>query len=293
MDKIVVFDVETPNYKNDRICSIGLTVIENGEAAESKYYLVNPECGFDDRNIQIHGITPQDVADAPTFPEIWDTIGAMFHASLVAAHNATFDLCVLRKVLQAYELNEAFVYYIDTLTMTRSMIKNMENYRLPTLCGKFDIPLDHHNAASDSLACAMLLCRLIKDGADLNRYKKKYSLEATVLPEKSVGTVTSDSVPDYSCSCDSIEISGKSICLSGEFDCGSKADVSTKLINAGASIHSSVTQKTDILLIGGQGSSAWSCGKYGTKVKKALELKEKGFNIRLVREADFFVGFKG
>jgi DNA polymerase-3 subunit epsilon len=71
VDTIVVFDVETPNFNNDRICAIGISVIENGEIVKSRYSLVNPECEFDYRNIQIHGITPSDVNDAPTFPEVW------------------------------------------------------------------------------------------------------------------------------------------------------------------------------------------------------------------------------
>ena len=36
--------------------------------------------------------------------------------------------------------------------------------------------------------------------------------------------------------------------------------------------------------MGGSGSSAWSCGNYGNKVKKALELQEKGEPIKIIRE---------
>ena len=366
MEKIIVFDVETPNHKNDRICSIGLTVVENGEVSNSHYYLVNPECFFNDRNTQIHGITQSDIADAPTFPEIWDKIGAFFRENLVAAHNATFDLCVLRKVLQGYGINETLIYYVDTLTMARSIIKEAENYRLPTLCNKIGIPLNQHNAASDSQACAKLLCWLLNNtGAELERYIKSFDLNTVVSTEqkdkkisvesqslltlsgiltgitcdnllteaeveylkrwmenntnlkgnypydKIFSTLESalsdgileqtelnamlrlfkqvtDPVNEYSCKCESLVITGKSICLSGEFNYGSKAKVGEKLISYGASIHSSVRNKTDILLVGGQGSSAWSAGKYGSKVKKALELQEKGFNIQIMREADFF-----
>lgn len=176
MNRILAFDVETPNYKNERICSIGLAVIEAGAIIDSKYYLINPECGFDDRNIQIHGIRPQDVITAPAFPEVWDEIRELFHSHLVAAHNAIFDLCVLKKTLLAYGINEPLVYYVDTLAMSRSIIKDTANHRLSTLCHYFGIPLEHHNAGSDSQACALLLCNLLHMGANLDRYTRSFQL---------------------------------------------------------------------------------------------------------------------
>ena len=57
--RIVAFDVETPNSHNDRISSIGITVVENGIIADNLYYLVNPETYFDMFNVQLTGITPE------------------------------------------------------------------------------------------------------------------------------------------------------------------------------------------------------------------------------------------
>jgi len=47
MDRIVAFDVKTLNFRNDRICSIGITLIDNGKINETLHYLINTECGFD------------------------------------------------------------------------------------------------------------------------------------------------------------------------------------------------------------------------------------------------------
>jgi DNA polymerase III subunit epsilon len=174
--------VETPNFKNDRICSLGLTVIDNGAVTASKYFLVNPECAFSYQNIQIHGITPGEVSGAPTFPEVWEEIGALFRAHLVAAHNATFDLCVLRKTLLAYGIHEAPARYVCTLRMARRLLKEAENHRLPTLCEWYGIPLEHHNASSDSDACAKVLCRLVKSGLRLEQYINAYDLAAPGTP---------------------------------------------------------------------------------------------------------------
>jgi DNA polymerase-3 subunit alpha (Gram-positive type) len=97
-----------------------------------------------------------------------------------------------------------------------------------------------------------------------------------------------DPVKDCGCSGEKLTLTGKTVCLSGEFDYGAKSSVSEKLVALGAYIHESVTKKTDYLLVGGQGSSAWAAGNYGTKIKKALELQGKGMEIVIIREADFF-----
>lgn len=83
---------------------------------------------------------------------------------------------------------------------------------------------------------------------------------------------------------DQIEFAEKLVCLTGEFDFGSRTDVEKYLEQAGAIIAKSVTGKTDYLIVGGCGSNAWAHGNYGTKVKKALELQEKGKPVKIIRE---------
>lgn len=41
-----VFDVETPNWSNDRISSIGFVLIEDDQITKTGEYLVNPEARF-------------------------------------------------------------------------------------------------------------------------------------------------------------------------------------------------------------------------------------------------------
>ena len=95
----------------------------------------------------------------------------------------------------------------------------------------------------------------------------------------------SDPVRHHSEKCtDQIDFAEKLVCLTGEFEFGSRAEVEARLEQAGALIAKSVTGKTDYLIVGGCGSEAWAHGTYGTKVKKALELQEKGKQIKIIRE---------
>lgn len=84
-------------------------------------------------------------------------------------------------------------------------------------------------------------------------------------------------------------IEGKSICLSGNFSYGSKADVERYIIEHGGTIDSSVKKSTNILLVGACECQAYSHGTYGTKVKKAIEYNNKGCNIQIVKECNLII----
>lgn len=85
-------------------------------------------------------------------------------------------------------------------------------------------------------------------------------------------------------STEKIDVKEKNICLSGEFLFGSKKDVEDVLIKKGATIVKTITKKTDILILGEAGSSAWKYGNYGTKYEKAKMLNENGASINIYKE---------
>ncbi|MBR6950718.1 MAG: 3'-5' exonuclease [Oscillospiraceae bacterium] len=172
--RTVAFDVETPNRRNDAICSIGLCVFEDGCAKQACHYLVDPEADFDAMNVGVHGIRPEDVAHAPTFEELWPLIGPVLHSGIAVAHNAAFDLGVLRKLFFRYGIAEPPLTYVCTCRMTRKLLPSLPDHRLPTLCRAYGIPLDHHDAGSDSRACGEILQRLLERGAPLDPFLREY-----------------------------------------------------------------------------------------------------------------------
>ena len=99
MMRYVVFDVETPNRLNDRMSAIGITVIEDDRIVDSFYSLVNPETYFDSFNKRLTGIDEFMVANAPSFDLLWEKIEPFFNSGMIVAHNAAFDMNVLKKCL--------------------------------------------------------------------------------------------------------------------------------------------------------------------------------------------------
>lgn len=97
-------------------------------------------------------------------------------------------------------------------------------------------------------------------------------------------TVHSDPVSAKADTCEDLDLTGKCVCLTGEFVSGTRNEITASLESKGVIVGKSITSKTDCLIVGGEGSTAWSCGNYGNKVKKALELQEKGKPISIIRE---------
>ena len=173
--RYIAFDVETPNHNNDRMSAIGISVIENGEIIDEFYSLVNPETFYDPFNVQLTGISEDLTANQPTFSELWETIEPKLSSGILVAHNATFDLSVLKCCLLAYGISwQSRVSYICTVQMSRKMYPNMR-HNLNVMCDFFDINLDHHNAGSDSHACGELLLRMIRAGADIPQSIRKFT----------------------------------------------------------------------------------------------------------------------
>ena len=175
-ERYVVFDVETPNRYNDRMSAIGIAVVEAGRIVDEYFSYVNPEARFDAFNTALTGISAATVKGAPTFPELWAHIAPLMESGILAAHNATFDLTVLKKCLKAYGIAwKPQVPYCCTVQIGRRVLPGI-SHKLNDLCSHYGIGLDHHQADSDSRAAAEILIRYMKSGVRLGPYMKSYSM---------------------------------------------------------------------------------------------------------------------
>ncbi len=174
--RYIVFDVETPNRANDRMSAIGITVIEGGRIADSFFSLVDPETHFDRFNTQLTGISARTVQGAPNFPALWQRIAPLMSSGILVAHNAVFDMGVLKKCLQGYGIPwKATAKYLCTVQSARRLLPGMK-HSLDVMCEHYGIPLDHHKADSDARACAEILLRYLQSGADVTQFIRTYRL---------------------------------------------------------------------------------------------------------------------
>lgn len=176
MYRYIVFDVETPNRYNNRMSAIGISIVEDNRITDSFFSYVNPETSFDYFNTKLTGIDEGVVADAPNFVKLWETIEPIMSSGILVAHNAVFDLCVLKKCLRDYGIEwKSSVRYCCTVRMGRVLLPDI-HHKLNDLCDYYGIVLDHHKADSDSHACAQILLRYLENGADEKKFIRTYQL---------------------------------------------------------------------------------------------------------------------
>ena len=154
----VVIDFETANERRNSACAIGITKVRNGIVCETVDRLIRPpELRFSHWNTRVHGITQSDVADCPTLDKLWPELADYFKNELVVAHNASFDISVLRHSLHAVAIPIPQISYLCSLQLSRMLWPQLTSHSLGFLAEVHKIPLEHHKAGGDSLAAANLV----------------------------------------------------------------------------------------------------------------------------------------
>jgi len=157
----IALDFETATSARHSACEIGLAWVRDGRVAESRSWLIKPPSYpyFDYWNSKVHGIRSLDVADAPTFAELWPVIQPTIEGALIIAHNASFDLSVLRGTLDYYSLPYPNVHYVCSYIFAKKTWAGLDSYGLAGLCDYHNIYLNHHRAGDDARACAEIAIR--------------------------------------------------------------------------------------------------------------------------------------
>lgn len=174
--RYIVFDVETPNRANDRMSAIGITVVQDGRVVDDFFSFVDPETHFDWFNTKLTGISARTVQGAPDFAALWKKIQPLMESGILVAHNALFDMGVLKKCLHDYGIEwKSTAKYLCTVQAGRKLVPGI-SHSLNVMCEHYGIALDHHKADSDSRACAEILLRYIESGADVDSFIRTYRL---------------------------------------------------------------------------------------------------------------------
>jgi DNA polymerase III epsilon subunit-like protein len=153
-----VVDVEGNGQQPPDLVELAVVPIVGGKVQEPVSWLVKPERPIKYFATRIHGITTQDVAEAPAFAAIADEIRASLDMPALVAHNAHVDIGVLKRHLPQWDVPEVF----DTLKLARHLLPNQSSYRLGMLVRSLNLAeglpddLTPHRAAYDALVTARL-----------------------------------------------------------------------------------------------------------------------------------------
>lgn len=167
-------DFETANPSNASACAVGLVRVRDGEVVDRAGWLIQPPPGHDvffDLNTRIHGITASDVVGAPTWTAQLPQLQAFIGDDVLVAHNAGFDMAVIKRACEATGDDYPPYRYACSLQVARRVYQ-LESYRLPFVAAEAGFAeFAHHNATADALACAHVMIdaarRVAADDIDL------------------------------------------------------------------------------------------------------------------------------
>ena len=151
----VAIDFETATREPTSACAVGIAVVRASQVVETRSWLIQPPFNeYEFWNTRVHGIGPDDTELAPDFREVWFELQPILAEGPLLAHNAAFDMRVLRALIGSFELPAPAIRYACTVSLTRKALPQLPSHRLDAVCDHCGIGLVHHDAASDAEACA-------------------------------------------------------------------------------------------------------------------------------------------
>lgn len=292
-------DFETANAFRGSPCSVGLAKIEDGLVTKSISYLCKPPKGhqqFDPFNTMIHGISSADVKGAPIFGDLWPEILSFIDGDPIVAHNAGFDIGVIRFALDASSISWPDLEYYCTMVLSRRLVPGLFSYSLPYVVDALGLgSFDHHRAEADALMAAQVLLKLAEriDGNSLESILKESHVRKGQLTTgswkgcistyatKLVETVNEDADAEH-------PLYGQCIVFTGALSSMTRQEAWDKVCEVGGDPDNTVTKRTTILVQGLQDPSKFRPGEsLSGKARKVAELIQKGQNIEVMSEQDF------
>jgi len=277
---------------------MGVAVIEGQEIVERRSWLIRPpDLYFDPYNTYIHGITESDVADKPEFRDLWSDIRQYFEGGLLIAHFASFDMSVLRHILNEYGIAYPSFRYLCTWAIAKRAWPGLLGYGLDMVSEHLGIRFKHHDAEEDAVACAEVALRAcsklragtIEDAARkigvvtgqlyAGGYEPSGIRRSSLSPGDIVPT-TGEFDPNH-------PLFERTVVFTGTLNSMVRTDAMQKVVNCGGRCAGSVGKSTNYLVLGDQDFARLKGGQKSGKLRKAESLIAGGADLEIVPEAGF------
>ncbi len=314
----IALDFETANEQRSSACEVSLVRISQGEVRETFTSFIKPHAsmGFNPWNVRIHGITEREVANSKEFDHVFREMMEFKGDLPLVAHNASFDMSVLRRTSELYGLKLPDIDFFCTRVFAeRATTLTLPSYSLVNVCDALQIPFNEtHRAEADALACADVALRLSEAegakslnelaesllskpgqisgstyrGISSNSSSKKYPASMGKGAAKEFLASLSDEDMSYD-----DDFTGKEVIFTGKLNSMERQDAQEKVIRAGGLSGNNVTKKTSIVVVGSPyDAEIRPGGTLSGKLKKVIDLREKGAEIRLLTEVEFLELFE-
>lgn len=306
VDSWTAVDFETANNDRGSACAVGLVRVSDGRIVDRYTTLIRPPeavSHFSRHNIAVHGITAADVAQAPDWAQVHARIVEFADGTPLVAHNAAFDMGVLRRACAHTGLAHPEWDYACTLALARRTWAELPDHKLPTVCAHIGHTITHHHRAdADAEAAAhIIIAAMVRYGttsllelsgaSGLNLSHVPAALTPAPAPMPSVTSPAEDRfsrwqrqarapLPQANPDADPAgPLFGRTVCVSGDLRALDKTEVWKRVAEAGAHPAKNLTRKTDVLVAGTNDH-----GGKSSKHRQAEAYIAKGWAIDIITE---------
>ncbi len=195
--EIALLDVETTgrDAAHDRVIEVGIVVGRAGEIVARYNWLLNPSIPIPQEARDVHGISDEQVANAPTFEMVAHEIADALRGRVPAAYNADFDKTFLlseyarigKKIDATPPALRREVAWFDPLVWAREIQAEEKSRALGDVAQRLGIAMEKaHRASEDAEAALRVLYALAEDA----RIPRPYG--AFVQEQRRIGLLQAD-----------------------------------------------------------------------------------------------------
>jgi len=274
--RFIALDVETACSDAASICQIGLACVQPDNEIQTFSMLVNPGTRFDPFNIQLHGIGPDHVSDAPRFPDAWHALLPLLTRHHLVQHSS-FDKRAVASACDFCGITAPDLRWSDSVVIARRAwpeLKGNGGHGLANLKRTLDLQFHHHDAGEDARAAAMVVLHAERHLA--------MSFEQLIVPKtkpRYPATQTRTGTADG-------PLAGSTVVFTGSLGMSREA-AADLAAQVGMNVKAGVTKHTSHLVVGDQDLSLLAGHKKSSKHRKAEEMREAGHPIRIMGETEF------
>lgn len=280
--RFAALDVETANRRQRSICQVAVVVFDGGREIAGDVVLVDPREAFDAMNMGIHGIEPDHVRGALTFPEVHGRLSRILAGHHVLSHH-TFDRIAIAQASSHHSLQTFKCTWVDSCVVSRKVwphLKEAGGFGLKNLAQQFGIELRHHDALEDARAAGRIMLRAMEEsGIGLAEWAKASAPRARDGFQGSTRDITREGDGDG-------PLLGEQIVFTGNFTVD-KFDLSDMAHVAGAAVRKRVTKETTMVVVGELLSDVVGDDGKSNNLRYGEQLAAHGASILFVTEDDF------
>lgn len=296
-DSWIAIDFETASSRGTP-CAVGLIEVENGRVVHRQSSLIRPPVfEFWPFNVALHGITPQMCEGAPTWETTLQEILAIVDGRPLVAHNAGFDIGVIRDACDSCGLQWPELTYACTLVISRCTWPTLSSHSLPFVAAHLGLEArSHHDAEEDAALAALIGLAALEatEALTLQNLLDQMGLATGVVepdswrgchgrdqraPLPTEPTPGSQPRPGHA-------LYEKSVAFTGALAIP-RRESQQAVVDRGGRATRGVTRETEILVTGYQDVTKLAVGATkSSKLRKAERLRAGGQPIEIITEAD-------